>query len=403
MIARRHVIHVAGYDPVAPARHHRRFMRELATFARVWNVAADASDLVATGTGATWSVTTRAPNWKVETTYETFDWDDIVRADLATPMTRRLIAAAQTYADFIVSGTAGRYFSASHRYALFFLVPLLDLALFAVLAVAAGSWVAGLLGLAGLAQALVWLVLTVAVFCLLLRWPGRAMRLDQALADWIFARDYMHGKRADVDARLDAFAARLVAVARAGEVDEILLVGHSLGALLAIDLLDRALKLDPDLARARLSFLTVGATIPKLTLHPDGERLRAASRRVAAAAEVDWVEYQSRDDAISFYKFHPVTARRLADDDGGTRPLVRRVQMHEMLTPQSFARYRWRFMRIHYQFVMANERRAPYDYFMLVCGPISLLPTAQAAGGASDLFGDDGAVLAERSDSVNLR
>ena len=380
-----------------PARHHRRFARELAGFARLWNVTAAASGLSMTATGATWSVTTQAPNWRVETTYETFDWDDIVRADLAAPMLRRLIAAAQTYADFIASGTAGRYFSASHRYALFFLVPLLDLALFAILAVAAGSWVAGLLGLAGFAQALVWLVLALAVFSLLLRWPGRAMRLDQALADWVFARDYMHGKRADVAARLDAFAARLVEVARAGEADEILLVGHSLGALLAIDLLDRALALDPDLARhrARLSFLTVGATIPKLTLHPDGERFRAASRRIAAAADVDWVEYQSRDDAISFYKFHPVTARRLADDDGGTRPLVRRVQMHQMLTPESFARYRWRFMRIHYQFVMANEKRAPYDYFMLVCGPISLLPTAQAAGGACDLFGEDGAVLAE--------
>jgi pimeloyl-ACP methyl ester carboxylesterase len=398
MIARRHVIHVAGYDPVAPVRHHRRFARELAAYARLWNVTAAASDLSMTATGATWSVTTQAPNWRVATTYETFDWDDIVRADLAVPMSRRLVAAVETYADFIVSGTARRYFSASHRYALFFLVPLFDLLLFAVLAVALGSFVAGKLPLGGVGEALAWLAVTVAAFCVLLRWPGRAMRLDQALADWNFARDYMHGKRADVEARLDAFAARLVAVMQAGEADEVLVVGHSLGALLAIDLLDRALKLDPGLARhrARLSLLTVGATIPKLTLHPDGKRLRACARHVAATASLDWVEYQSRDDAISFYKFHPVSSRRLADDDGTTRPLVRRVQMHEMLTKESFARYRFRFMRIHYQFVMANERRAAYDFFMLVCGPISLLPTAQAAGGTPDLFGDDGAVLAER-------
>ena len=27
---------------------------------------------------------------------------------------------------------------------------------------------------------------------------------------------------------------------------------------------------------------------------------------------------------------------------------------------------------MHYQFIMANDRRAAYDYFMLVCGPIAV-------------------------------
>ena len=25
---------------------------------------------------------------------------------------------------------------------------------------------------------------------------------------------------------------------------------------------------------------------------------------------------------------------------------------------------------MHYQFIMANDMRAPYDYMMLVCGPV---------------------------------
>ncbi len=397
MIARRHVLHVAGYDPVDAVRHHRRFVRELATFAATWKVGATASDLFGTPCGVAWTIDSRAPNWSVETSYELLDWRDIVLEDLAQPTARCLRDGAAAYVDFIASGTAGRYFSASHRYGLFFLVPLLQLVFFLVVAFAAGRLAAGAASSAGLVGALATAVAAVVVFVVLLQWPGRAWRLHQALHDWIFARAYMYGRRPDVAERLDQFAERLVEVARDPEVDEILVVGHSLGAILAVDVVDRAAKREPSLAghRPRLSLLTVGATIPKLALHPAGERLRACARRVAALPAVDWVEYQARDDAISFYKFHPVTLRRLADDDGGTKPLVRRVQIHEMLSPASFRRHRFRFMRMHYQFVMANERRAPYDFFMLVCGPISLLPTAHAPGGPVDLFGADGAALAE--------
>ncbi len=397
MIARRHVLHVAGYDPVDVVRHHRRFRRELATFCRTWSVTATASELYGTECGVAWTVATKACNWSVETTYELLDWRDIVLDDLAQPNTRRLREAAAAFADFIGSGTLGRYFSASHRYALFFLAPLFQLALLLAVALVAGHLVAGALALAGFVRGLVIFAVAIVAFAVLLRWPGRRWRVDQALHDWIFARDYMYGRRADLEERIDAFAERLVEVSRDPAIDEILVVGHSLGAMLALDLIDRAVKLEPALAGhvPRLSLLTVGATIPKLTLHPAGERFRACARRVAAMPAVDWVEYQARDDAISFYKFHPVSGRRLLDDDGTTKPLVRRVQIHEMLTPASFQRNRFRFMRMHYQFVMANERRAPYDFFMLVCGPISLLPTSHAPGGPADLFGDDGSALAQ--------
>jgi surfactin synthase thioesterase subunit len=42
-------------------------------------------------------------------------------------------------------------------------------------------------------------------------------------------------------------AAELVAAASNSAANEILVKGHSLGAVLAVDLLDRALKLDPAL------------------------------------------------------------------------------------------------------------------------------------------------------------
>ena len=395
MIARRHVFHVAGYDPYDIAGQHRRFRRELAKFATTWKVSASTSDVVQQDDVTSWTATTHGPGWAVETTFEPLDWHDIVRADIARPALPRLAAAAAVFADFIRSGTFRRYFAASHRYAFFFLVPFLDVALFAVVGALAGYALAGALALAGLARAAVAIALALAFFALLMRWPGRRWRVEQGLADWILARDYMRGRRPDIEARLDRFAERLVASAKAGRADEIVIIGHSLGATFVVDLITRALARDPDLARrgAALAVLTIGATIPKLALHPQGGRLRGCAEQVAREPNLFWVEYQARDDAISFYKFHPVTLRAIGPAGDPAQPLVRRVQFHEMMSSRDFRRYRLSFMRLHYQFVMANVQRATYDYFMIACGPLPLRAIARAANGPLDLIAADGSVI----------
>jgi hypothetical protein len=47
------------------------------------------------------------------------------------------------------------------------------------------------------------------------------------------------------------------------------------------------------------------------------------------------------------------------------------VRFRDMLSEQFYRSLRWNFFRLHYQFIMANDIRAPYDYFMLVCGPVT--------------------------------
>jgi hypothetical protein len=279
---------------------------------------------------------------------------------------------------------------------LFFLVPFLDVVLFAGVGALVGYALAGELALAGLARAAAAIAIAVVLFRLLMHWPGGRWRVEQGLADWILARDYMRGRRPDIEARLDRFAERLAACVQAGIADEIVIVGHSLGASLVVDLIARALARDPDLARRgpALAVLTIGATIPKIALHPDGARLRGCAETVAREPDLFWVEYQARDDAISFYKFHPVALRAIGSAGDPAPPLVRRVQFHEMMTAAEFRRYRLSFMRLHYQFVMANAQRATYDYFMIVCGPLPLRATARAANGPLDLIAADGAVIA---------
>jgi pimeloyl-ACP methyl ester carboxylesterase len=202
----------------------------------------------------------------------------------------------------------------------------------------------------------------------------------------------MLGRRKDVEQRLDGFAKRIVAAARANSADEILIVGHSLGATMAVEVIARALDQDPALASHGpvVSLLTVGATIPKIALHPAGKQLRAGMARIAAQPGIFWTEYQARRDPISFYKYDPAALRGFRANAKGQKPHICLVGLKDMLAPDTFAHHKLNHMRLHYQFVMANERRALYDYFMLLLGPAPFEYLSTIPGGALDGYGDDG-------------
>jgi pimeloyl-ACP methyl ester carboxylesterase len=396
MVRRRHVYHLAGYDPVDCGAQFRRFVRQLEVFKRTWTVEATLSGLERSSDPprAWWRVNAHAADWQVEAVHEVLLWDDIVLGDFGRPTPKRLLKAALAYVDFIATGTMFRYFRANHRYVIFFLIPLLQVVLFAGAAWFCARLLSGFLGLAGLTEIIVGGSAGLLVFICLLQWPGRRWRVEQMLDDWIFAREYLYGRRGDIDARLDGFARTLVARARDSELDEIVIVGHSLGAMLALDLVDRALAMDSEFGRvgAAVCVLTVGATIPKFALHPAAKRLRGVIARIAAAPSIAWAEYQTRDDIISFYKFDPVALQYAGERLAG-KPVIRRVQIHQMLTAQSLSRYRRNYLRLHYQSVMANDRHAPYDYFLMVCGPVSFDAWTKSVGGLLDFVAADGSRL----------
>ena len=397
MMLKRHVFFIAGFDPFDVPALHRRFRREAKTFEKTWNVRAVVSELGGEPMEQ-WAVSASGPNWSTQVVYEQLAWHDIVLADLAGPMLPRLRAGVETFWDFLVSGTVFRYFRANYRYGLFFLVPFADLALFALVALIASVLIAQRLPVAPALAVIAAIIMVPALFALLLRWLGRRWRVSQGLADWITPLDYMYGRRSDLDARIDAFAQRLLACVRRAETDEILVVGHSLGAIIAVDMLSRALAINPQLGRSgpTVCFLTIGATVPKLTLHPAAVRLRACAETVAATDQITWGEFQTRQDPISFYYFDPV---RLVPFKGNTsgKPHIRIINFWDLVEPAKMKRIAWKFMRIHYQFVMAAERRGTYDFFMLICGPAPFARTIWAPGGCAEQVGADGSYLDERT------
>ncbi len=387
-IAKRLVFHIGGYDFLTPEATHRRFKRELHRFEETWAVDALVSPAQIGVDQAAWRVVTSGANWRVETEFRLLRWDDVIEAARRQPMGRRLLLGLLAFADFVAAGALWGYLRANWRYAGFFLYPFVLFAIFIAAAAAAGVLIAFMT-----ASNLAGVLAGAVAFWAILRWPGRWLHFSHLFDDWIFSRDYIRRVDPTLELRLERVAPEIAAAGRADAWDEVLAVGHSLGAVLAVDLVDRVLRLDPDFgrsARPRVALISVGSSILKIGLHRGAKRFRAAADRVARARQVFWAEYQTLTDVMNFYKTDPIAAMGLASVG---RPVVRVVRISRMLDPAVYRRIRRNLFRVHNQFVSGNNRRAAYDYFMLLCGPLSVERQVLSPDGAASAIGPDGALL----------
>jgi pimeloyl-ACP methyl ester carboxylesterase len=194
------------------------------------------------------------------------------------------------------------------------------------------------------------------------------------LSDTIWTWEFSHRQRPEWDRRIDRFAQHLVTVANTSDAEEIVIVGHSSGSFLGVEMLARALELDPDLGRhgPRIVLLTIGGNFPIVGFHTVSRDFRDHLRRLAIEPSIDWIDCQSRKDVMNFYPFDPIAGHGL--DVGASRrnPKIVPVRFREIIKPEHYNLFRWKFFRVHFQFVMANERPHAYDFFMIVCGPIPL-------------------------------
>jgi hypothetical protein len=391
-IKKRDVIFVCGYEISRPEGHHRRFAKELPLFEAAWNVKTDLSppSVDEHNHTALWKLRTKGPNWQVETDYRMFWWGDLIAPDFELSNLRRFYVGLLALLDFVFSGALIAYFRTNWRYAFFFLYPYVLMALVGF----AGFYLTrrAIGGVVPLADLLAVIVGFACAFGLLLL-PPKPFYVGYLLNDWHFAHDLVHRRRVALDQRFDGFARELVELARNSTADEIVIVGHSLGAVQAIDVVSRAKRLDPEFGKGAvpLRIMTIGSSLLKIGLHPKAAELRAAVEAVSGDPNIYWVEFQAMTDIVNFYKSDPVTDLGLPP---AKNPVVQIVRIKHMLKPETYNGLKRDFFRVHRQFVMGNEQRYFYDYYMVCCGPVSLPQRVDYHEGVVDAFAPDGSFTA---------
>src|SRR5215470_17902618 len=382
-VRRRHVIYVGGYEPRGARGYYKLFQRECGRFQRVWPVSLtiqpgefDSEDF------ARWLVGVRTSDWQVSTTYDFLRLEEFIRADMAEPIMRHIPRSLAWVIGDLVSGAQFRIFRASWRFGLHLLfvqlVLLAWLAFAAAIGAMAGYVVTGRLGLQAPVGLVTSLLAALAAF-LALQPVARRFGAIQIPSCWATLRRFARGQATWLDQVIDIGARRLMAAAQGNDADEIVVVGHSAGCVIASAVVARAFEFDPHLGRRgpRLILLTLGSVMPAVALHPAAQRMRDIVQRLAVEPALAWIDCKFRKDVMSFVKCDPVEGVGVHVGARRCNPLTWRIPFKEMLSLEDYRRLRWKFFRVHFQYIMASDRPCPYDYVLLVAGPVAIAEWAK--------------------------
>jgi hypothetical protein len=389
-VHRRKVFYIPGYDPIHPRRYRELYRTEGAAQAALSGYRIALSPGTQKGRYG-WKVAAGIDGAEVAADVEVLVWSDLVRDSMDASIPGTYLQLVRTAWTYVASGALRRLMWLRKGPVIAALYPVGMLLLQLLLALAVGAiaarlalWpflaLAGVWGatLPGWLAALIWWPALAAGTALVLRWFKRR---DGRFFAYYLMHDYAYTARLkganppELEDRIAAFG-RIIAKALASDADEVLVVGHSSGAHLAVSILSDLIRAGQVPANGpALSFLSLGQVIPMVSFLPEAKRLRADLHYLSARDEVFWLDVTAPGDGCAFALCDPVAVSGVAPP-GQKGPLVISAAFTQTLTPARWAELRWRFFRLHFQYLCAFDNlpgtATDYDYFRVTAGPQTL-------------------------------
>jgi hypothetical protein len=380
-VTRRRVFYIPGYDPIHPRRYRELYRSESRDQAAIsgYEIALKARQSAGP---YSWHVDAKIDGQGVDTVVEVLVWSDIVRASMENSIAATYGQLCRTAWTYISTGALRRLMWLRKGPVLAALYPvgalLLQLFIATLLAafiyrttvygaMFAPHWLGFPLRVAGFVAAL---IIGWAVLDWFRRHDGK-FYVYYLMHDFSFSARWNGANPAPLETRMEEFKSHIAKALR-DDIDEVLVVGHSSGAHLAVSIL-------ADMEREglipaqgpELAFLSLGQVVPMMSFLPEAKRLRRDLNALSLQGNITWVDVTAPGDGCAFALCDPVTVSGVATA-GKKWPLVISAAFTQTLSPTRWKQLRWRFFRLHFQYLCAFDRPGDYDYFHITAGPLTL-------------------------------
>ncbi|MCP5073080.1 MAG: hypothetical protein GY947_07275 [Rhodobacteraceae bacterium] len=372
-VKRRHLVYVPGYDPVPPRRYRELYRTEGTEQAHISGYELTLSPGKPEGPNYGWSVDSEIDGRKTRTEAEVLMWSDIVQQSMNRNIPGTYLLLLRTVWAYVASGALFGLMRLRIGPILAALYPIAMLLLQLLVAVIFGGAVIWLLSykipqLFAVATGLGFAALILIWF----RKNDRLLFAYYLMHDYGFSAQFQGANPPELEARMAVFADRITQLLQT-DADEVLIVGHSSGAHLAVSILADVVRsgaVRPD--GPALSLLTLGQVIPMVSFLPRAERLRADLHYLCQQDCLTWVDVSAPGDGANFALCDAVSVSGVAPKTGKLHPLVLSAAFSQTLSPAAYARIRKRFFRLHFQYLCAFDRPGDYDYFRVTAGSMTL-------------------------------
>lgn len=366
-VRRRLVLYLSGFDPRGVRYYHQLYRAEAQKQADVSGYRMEVSKRERIDEHLHfWNVRHTANGQATDTDYVYAEWDDIVRAFWVKQPVKLAWVTLTASWRALRAGVFAKTFQWSWPAGVTATMPAILILILLLVSLgfgAIGYWQFGLPGAAlGLAAGLglLWLAYQLEQK-FNLTWVGRILS---------FHEREEQSRTGALDQRRESFGTYLREKLADPGLDEILVVGHSYGAALAIAVVARALEAKSADA-PKLSLLTLGQTIMWLAWLPEAKAMRAEIAAVADSDAVDWLDISAPPDGACFALVDPYTAIGDRNSDR-QNPKMLNAKFHEIMPAREFDRKSRDWMRLHFQYIMATAQPAEYDFFAITSGPETL-------------------------------
>lgn len=303
-------------------------------------------------------------DWQAETRYVHFSWADIIEKYETVPYPKNLLLHLPGYLGFFFDGTARKYRKASLRYWGFTIYPILLLVLFAVI----GWFGAGFLLSSFTPNTALQFISALLIFLGLCKFPGDRFYVNLSINDWAFARDMCFGINPEIEKRYEDFASQLLLEIRKTKADEIVIVGHSFGAVWAVMALSKALERRPKaFTGQRITFLALGSSLLKIGLVKGAGFLKIALQNLQLLEDMTWHEVQTKTDFVSFYKSDPFKEMEVTVPT--VNLVIDRVNFKNALSQTRHRKMMKSMYLAHRQYILYCDKPVHHDYQLRVFGP----------------------------------
>lgn len=369
---RRRVFYIPGYDPFHPRRYRELYRKESVLQAEISGYQIEIKGKPAGGESFGWHVRACVDETDVTSDVTVLVWSDIVKSTMGHGIVSTYWQMLETAWIYIFSGTLRRlmWLRKGPIIAAFYPVSLLLLQLIA--AVTLASVVGGIVSNYIYPRAGWVTFLPIVIY--LLRWFHAR---DNKIYAYYLMHDFAHAAQHwgayadDLEERLVDFRQQ-ISQAVSEDYDEILVVGHSSGAHLAVSILADLLREETQPRRGPpIGLLTLGQVVPMVSFLPKAQRLRADLAMLSTRQDITWVDVSAPGDGCSFALCNPVAVSGVAPQNARW-PLVFSASFTQSLSPERWDALKRRYFRLHFQYLCAFDRPKDYDYFQITAGPKTL-------------------------------
>ena len=363
----RRVFYIPGYDPFHPRRYRELYRKESAAQGAISGYQLSLSPKTTEGPYG-WHVDSQIDGVETQTDFEVLVWSDIVRGSMEQGIIATYGLLVRTAWTYISTGALFRLMRLRKGPVIAALYPVLFLLVQLLVALLAGYGLYRALGLV-----LPWWAALVgfAVVPALLHWfkaRDNKFFAYYLMHDYAYSASTKGSNPPELEARMAEFATQ-IGEALQSDVDEVLVVGHSSGAHLAVSVISDILRGGSMVKDGpSLSFLSLGQVVPMVSFLPSANRLRGDLHFLSQQENLFWLDVTAPGDGCAFALCDPIHVTGVAPEVKRW-PLVISAAFTQTLSPARWKELRWRFFRLHFQYLCAFDRPGDYDYFQITAGP----------------------------------